>query len=414
MGFNAARRSLLTLAAAGSALAIGCSSNTVFEETDTTRAAITDVDQSAVKRQSIGNCWLYAGASWAEALAKSAGAGELNMSESYWTYWHWFDQIVASSTITEVRTGGSYGTAVDIMSRYGIMPEAVFIPSEAEEERSLRQKSALAKINESLATGALSTPEARRDRALVRRELDLAFELAKEVVAELDLVFGPDVVRTLEVSTNDISATSIKRARDIPALLREPDTKQPYLGTLQDAIGTRTYWGSRTGRYAWRTAYYPSSPTGRRTLLARMQRAMHHALPVVVSWYVDFAARNESNQFLAPPVTPGPQGGHLVVAEDYQVTDVPGFGTLSAGVLETRPEALEAALSPSAKIEFIRIKNSWGTHRPDPLAIGPGYYDLYMPYLDGPIQQCTQENGASTDDCWPTTPLSYLVLPAGY
>jgi hypothetical protein len=37
-----------------------------------------------------------------------------------------------------------------------------------------------------------------------------------------------------------------------------------------------------------------------------------------------------------------------------------------------------------------------------------------MEYLDGPIQQCTQENGTSTNQCWPTTPLNEFVMPPGY
>ncbi|MER3404079.1 MAG: hypothetical protein C4289_01925, partial [Chloroflexota bacterium] len=79
----------------------------------------------------------------------------------------------------------------------------------------------------------------------------------------------------------------------------------------------------------------------------------------------------------------------MVAMSDYQIENVPGFGTLKAGVDETRPEALQAALSPSAKIEFIRIKNSWGSYRRDREFVLPGYHDLYMRYLDGPIKECT-------------------------
>ncbi len=57
--------------------------------------AITDVDHSAVKRQSIGNCWIYAEASWVESMHLSATGEKFDASQSYWTYWHWYKQILA-------------------------------------------------------------------------------------------------------------------------------------------------------------------------------------------------------------------------------------------------------------------------------------------------------------------------------
>ena len=99
----------------------------------------------------------------------------------------------------------------------------------------------------------------------------------------------------------------------------------------------------------------------------------------------------------------------MTVLEDYQINDVPGFGTLKAGVLETRPAALAAALDPAAKIEFIRIKNSWGTGL-DPSMTGNfmGYYDLHLNYLNGPIRWT---EGMTTRD---RTPLSTVVMPPGF
>jgi hypothetical protein len=139
-------------------------------------------------------------------------------------------------------------------------------------------------------------------------------------------------------------------------------------------------------------------------------------MPVVVSWYVDFNSLDAQGRFIGKPATPGRQGGHLTVLEDYQINEVPEFGSLKAGELETRPEALEAALSSSAKIEFFRVKNSWGSFRPDRQFVLPGYHDLYMAYLDGPIKHCTQNESdtGSTDDCYDDTPLNDFVLPAGY
>lgn len=424
MRFDLARYSVLAACfAVSSTLAAGCSLAAEDDlEEDGIGASedpIVDIDHSKVKRQSIGNCWLYATASWAESLAKSApGARELDMSESYWTYWHWFDQIANGGAATEINTGGWYTTAAEIITRYGIYSEGSFIASEATDEMSRRQSTALTKMNQSLKSGALSTPEARRDRALVRRELDAAWELAPNVVKQLNRVFGAAVTRTLDKSTVSTRFTSIKRAGDIKVSLRDPQTKEPVVATLQDALGTRSSsWSTyRAGRYAWQGTGYPSSAAARRSLLARVQRAMHDRQPVIMSWYVDFNALDASGRFAAPPSKPGRQGGHMVVVEDYQINDVPGFGRLLAGVDEMRPEALDAALSPAANIEFIRVKNSWGTYRVDRQFVLPGYHDLYMEYLNGPIQQCKQKDDdtGSTDDCRDAAPLNDFILPPGY
>jgi aminopeptidase C len=55
---------------------------------DTTTDDVTDIKNSAVKNQSIGNCWVYATIGWAESLHLTQTGKELNLSESYVTYWH--------------------------------------------------------------------------------------------------------------------------------------------------------------------------------------------------------------------------------------------------------------------------------------------------------------------------------------
>src|SRR5688500_4624151 len=56
---------------------------------------VTEVPHTRVKDQSTNNCWLYATMGWVESLHLSATGEELDLSESYLTYWHWFDQITA-------------------------------------------------------------------------------------------------------------------------------------------------------------------------------------------------------------------------------------------------------------------------------------------------------------------------------
>jgi len=437
----------------GTALGIGCGLGSDEGEDGGQPTAsvepIVEMSQTWVRRQTIGNCWLYAAASWAESLNKGLlppdepmpegavtsvilppDAGDagytgpdpwrpsgLNLSESYWTYWHWFDQLANGANRDDaIETGGFYSTAAEIINRYGVMNEVDFIPSEKWFESSPTQKRALATINESMKTGALKDLAARRDRALVRSELDRAFGLSEGVVAGMDRVFGREVTRTLDRSPITTKGTGILRAREIPVLLRDPQTKRVATRTLQDAVGSRSPSGARQGAFAWNVARYPFDAASRRQTLIRVQRAMHDRQPVIVTWRVDFNAQDPQGRFLAPPAEPGSQGGHMVVADDYQITDVPGFGTLLAGTEETRPQALAAALSPAAKIEFIRVKNSWGSGRADQSFVPGGYHDLYMKYLDGPAKNCVQnaEGTDSTENCFDGTPLEHFVLPAGY
>ena len=185
--------------------------------------------------------------------------------------------------------------------------------------------------------------------------------------------------------------------------------------TLADAIGEPTSSYNvlqRKGKYAWNEVSYPKDQGSRRTVQIKAQRALHAGMPVILSWFVDFNAMS-GNVFAAPPSAPGHQGGHMTVLEDYQINGVPGFGTLKAGELVTDPKALAAALSPEAKIEFLRIKNSWGSSLAPPNASSDlrGYYDLYMAYLDADFVKCTESNG---DKCGikDTVPgLTSFVLP---
>jgi hypothetical protein len=422
MSFHLARKTgWLALASLLSVSAAACAVSSDEADDDSMNATtdpITSIDQSKVKRQSIGNCWIYATASWAESLAKSADAAhrDFNFSESYWTYWHWFDQIANGEIFgkPEVSTGGSYSESSEIIARYGLMNEGDFIRDEANAEMSLRQKSANEAINASLKSGALSTPTARRNRALVRSELDNAWGLSPTVTAQLDRVFGKSVTRTLDRTANN-TGTNIKKASQIPVLLPDAKTHKQVRATLQDAIGRRSGFFGRTGPLAWQEASYPSDAKGRREFLKRVQRAMADHAPVIMSWFVDFNSLDTQGRFFEPPATPGHQGGHMVVLDDYEITNVPGFGTLRAGV-DATPAQLDAALDDDAQITFLRIKNSWGSFRPDRQFVVPGYHDLYMKYLNGPVQHCEEKDDGSpdTDNCFPDVPLNDVVLPAGY
>jgi len=397
------------------ALAAGCSATSSddasAEDPGASSDDITSVDQSSVKRQSIGNCWLYATTSWLEALNKGATNQEQNTSESWLTYWHWFEQIANGGVSDEVSTGGVWTTAASIIARYGITLEGNFLPSEADDEMSMTQKTALDAINASLKTGVLKDPAARSDRKTVRAELDKAWRLTPAVKAKIDAVFGAAVDKTLDRAyLNQDPGNGIIRASDFPARVKD-STGNFVTMKLSDVL--------LRGQYAWQEAYYPSDAVRRRAFLKRVQAALHDQQPVLLSWHVDFNALTRDSRFSLDQLNqlgPGRQGGHMTVLHDYQA-DVPGIGILKAGEQAT-PEQMQAALSDDTKILFLRVKNSWGGIRPDRWdnSILPGYHDLEMPYMNGPITECPETEGAPD----PATctgkvvPLGSVTLPAGY
>ena len=55
--------------------------------------AVSALAGAPVKEQTIGNCWLYASVAWAESLHQIATDETRDLSESYLTYWHWYEQI---------------------------------------------------------------------------------------------------------------------------------------------------------------------------------------------------------------------------------------------------------------------------------------------------------------------------------
>jgi hypothetical protein len=409
------RRLLPCVFALLSSIAVGCAPG-ASDVATSGDDAITEVKQTPVKDQSIGNCWTYASTGWVESLVKTASDKEMNLSESYVNYWWWFEQIYGGSIQdNKVSEGGSWGIAVELMSRYGMMDEGKFIPEEADAQRSSRQASAVAAIDASLASGALATPEARASSATVRAELDKAWGLDPTVVKYLDDTFGKDAAKSLLTDAVP-EGVPIYAAKALPAKLKNSQTGSVDDVSLADAIGTAAdaySYETRTGPYAWSEAQYPTTHAERRQFLKRVQRALHAEQPVLLSWYVDFNALDDQGRFLAPPATPGDQGSHMVVMYDYEVTNVPGFGTLPAGKLETRPDALQAALSDEAEIKFLRVKNSWGNYRSPVIT---GYHDLYMKYLDGPIKECETDANEKPilDKCHDATPFQSVVLPAGY
>jgi hypothetical protein len=369
---------------------------------------VTDVNHTAVRNQSIGNCWSYAATGWAESLHRARTGQDINISESYITFWDWYGKITGGRVTTtagraEVPTGGWWDGAMTILKARGVVYEAEFIPEEATADRSTRQADALRAINAALNEGgALATAASRRDPALVLQTLFTAWQLSPAVRAEITRVFGARGATTLPASrtTADgffrpVSSIPVRTSAYSSGRGRSVD------GTLADVIGY--------GRYAWRSASYGTTATARAGFQQRVIRALNDNQPVLISWLVDFNAMSSQGVFRMSSLTaPGRQGGHLTSMEDYQVViRQPGQAerTLRAGELAS--EADQDLAARYGTLEFIRIKNSWGTAR-DPSGTGyfGGYTDLYVDYLNGPITW--------SEDMSMRTPLSSVILPPGY
>jgi hypothetical protein len=254
--------------------------------------------------------------------------------------------------------------------------------------------------------------------------LDDAWQLAPSTRKYLDKAFGTTGTKTFLTSASS-TGTPIIRSKNFVVRYSERVT-DPNKGTVKDTA-------LKTALEEWSTADYPSwgSSTTQRAFQIRVQKAMHDPNPVVITWMVDFNAM-ESNDpklngsfnmtTLGRAKSAGHQGGHMTVLEDYQAK-TKDFGVLAAGVTldPSKPadqKKLDAALLPTTEIQFFRIKNSWGAFRDDRASAPgmPGFHDLYMDYLNGPITWCPDVEGAkdATNCTGETNPWENVVLPPGY
>jgi hypothetical protein len=399
-------------------LAAGCSKPSHSDAASAIK--VVDVDHTAIERQSIGNCWIYAQAGWVESMHKSATGEHFDVSESYLSYWHWFSQI--RGWTSEIDTSGGFGTANRLIRKYGLMEEGDFVAADTAAEISYRQLDALGTMNYSLAFGALSTPTARLNRALVRQELNRAFGLSPEVVAQLDAVFG---------SSGERSFASGDARNEGSAILMASQLRVEYATRNEEDGSIRASSASLAqAMREWRSVGVWQVD---RAQELRMQRALHARQPVMISWAVDFNAlendplserRGSFNAATLAAAGPGRQGLHMTALEDYEVL-TEDFGLLEAGVTldpESPSDAakLAAALLPSSRLVKLRTKNSWGAERPDRVFVAgmPGYHDLYMDYLNGPVTWCDEAEAYGTPaerGCNRTRmPLNEIILPPGF
>jgi hypothetical protein len=335
---------------------------------------ITDVKHTPVKEQTIGNCWLYASVAWAESLHQIAVGETRDLSESYLTYWHWYEQINGFRNNPggepKLQTGGFFHVATHLMKTYGLMNEASFIPTEESSVASQKQRSALAKIEAALKPGGALATQDQRSPKNIRTVLNDAFELPADVRADLDAAFGAD------------EPTPLARDRSVPERIIAPWTfdaaskASPGATVVKkpiDVVGDE-----------WEESYLWGAEADKRAPLRRLQKAMHDGLPALIVWNVDWASSGRDGTFRKLPVSKLDKwdGAHMTVVEDYQAISVPGHGTVPVGIPVTDPTVFDALLADQTRIGLVRIKNSWGfRENPTTQQDFKGYYDLHNDYL---------------------------------
>ena len=350
---------------------------------------VSDIEHTPVKRQSIGNCWLYATSTWAESLHLAASGENVNLSESYWTYWDWFNKI-SRGTTEKIDTSGSWWSASQIIRQQGYMIEGDFIPTEADEQMSYRQRQAESAINEALSTGSLKNLRTRTNES---------------IMAALDQAFDVNMTEKLQQSH---AATELKTNKwgdgsDI---------------TLADEISG--------GRHGWTSVNYPQlfgkdasegffMKRQRAQLLHRVLKAVNDKKPVIMSSMVEFSALNTENKatfeydlYIQKGLSTG-QGGHLIVLEDYTVDNVPNIGSIGEG--DVSPELKQAALDGDVKT--LVVKNSWGTDRPD-RGLSDGYTRFTMDYLNRPLPFGLEHGDSDMSHGRWYSALSNFVVPPEY
>jgi len=399
----------------------------VVPSADSIEDSVTTTPETSVRNQKdTGNCWLYATTAWVESLeyadridrgtasADDPSTRPEHFSVAYLDYWDWYTKITTgqvkykrAQTIKDtLDSGGSWGAAVEIIASYGLMRTTDF----SDKKDADLATSALDSITKSLISGALRDPNARRNGAIVRRELDKAFGLKASVSSALASAFDDGSTKFPSAAAS--STVIDPNAFEVLLPIRDARSERH---ALIDAIGDRAGGDDpdkRTGAYAWSVvAFDAQAQSDTREYFRRVQRALNAGVPLPISWY--FASNGDpTNQgkytdIPAKPAVVADSGGHETLIDDYEVKDVPGYGTLAAGTPASQ-DAMNASLDDGARVVFLRVKNSWGASE----GTG-GHDDLYFDYLTGTLRVCPKGDPKSAK-CTTEIPLEDVTLPAGF
>ncbi|MEO8876598.1 MAG: hypothetical protein ABI461_13490 [Polyangiaceae bacterium] len=457
------------LAVAASLIACGSADST---EGTSTGGRVTNIPTSSVIDQGeTGNCWLYATAAWAESLhATATGDTSVHFSPAYWDYWDWYNQILAGAT--EVEFGGFWGRAINIVHNYGMAPLGAFANGDDAVAAVAAQQAINQKLAAGLLSNDSGTIDPAAVRAALDDAFQLSDDkkalLTSTFGADGSTTFANGaaasgfLVRAQDFQVTAFTATGKTNAMldDLIGTQSDPNWEDERSGTLawSGALAPATPGGSTLGR---RVAVLPGqsvqtanhSQNGSKlqprddsapdagtddgsdagaaaaddagpaplagpdavqwqAYMRRVQHALNDGAPLPIAWLVVFPDADTTGHFHKnlPQTTSDQAGWHETLITDYQVTNVPGFGTLQVGVSATDDQKAASLQDPST-VTFLRVKNSWGTAPStgwaEPLA---GYNDLDVDYLSETIQLC-DTNG----QCAVAAPGVFdIVLPPGY
>ena len=376
------------------------SSDALTAPSSINKGKITSVDHTWVKRQSIGNCWIYAMATWAESLHLTATGRKVNISESYWTYWSFYNSLVKgkfdkdpkkkTKTIT---TGGTFYVAKKIIQKHGYMLEGDFILSERNARMSKIQKKVEKLINKEIQKGGALHRKSERTPRKVKRFLNKAF---------------------------GIKASVFRKKKPAKQLITGYNQKGEKIGLFQSA----KKWKQVT--YKMNRFYFYRTKRGKKEILKRVIKALNDGKPVIMSVYVEFTAikkrkmlfsKKELLKKMKRPRWKGDGGWHMIVLSDYTMKNIKdgegGVFNLSEGeyfdgdelkdLIEDRSLARDGVLN--GKLVYFVSKNSWGINRPD-RGLTDGYSRFSLDYLNYSNKRVLGDKD--------TIMLEDFVLPPGY
>lgn len=406
----------------------------VGERDDATDDALADVPPGPAVRdqRETGNCWLFTTVAWIERLETEArrrddaNAVAQPLAVAYYDYWDWYEKVTRGKIVgtdasdiakNQLDTGGSWGAAVELVAKYGVVRRHDFhgARSESDATNDARLvKHAANVLAASLATGALHTKSAREDGARVRRELDRAFEVTVSASHALDDAFGADGARDFTHGAS--SSDFVRAAADVPVLTALADGSR-VTQPLSELIGKRERGGNpdaRDGTYAWSSVpFTATTTTAIRSYFKRIQRALNAGVPLPFAWYYPSNADpGEAGEFREVPAEPGDDADsveHETLMVDYEATNVPGVGDLRAGVPATDAQK-SAALDDAAQVRFLVAVDSYG-------AVSRGLKEttrLYADYLLGRFVSCPHGVTPPSSQCTKHRGLVEVTLPPGF
>jgi len=362
------------------------------QESTKSDVKVSSVKHSPVKRQAIGNCWLYAQSTWLESLLKNTTGEDVNVSETYWTYWDLYYKLLEKQPVPEeeLNTGGTWSRSSQIIKKHGWVEEINFIANESDMVMSKSQECAEDYIMAAGKEGGSLFDVNARTPELVRAELDKAFSCNGAVT------FSMEEAIKKSHKAEDTMLADVKTG--------EQNSLSGWLDSWRE-IGSPGY--STWGAYEGKKLNDESQLNAFRKVEQRIKNALNDHQPVVISFFVTFNAPDKDGLFNLNSLTKagdiGSSGGHMVVLHDYTVSKVPGeFTTLGEG--DMAPELKEAALQ--GELDYLVAKNSWGADRPDRPWLRNGYSRLTWDYLRGRYYDEKAERFSPF--------LRGVVLPPGY